>query len=242
MRAAGCWVLCTALACAGSAKPTTHPDHVEKPEEEVEASPTPLQTPTPTAQWAPEVPPKAPGLDAFRALDTPLQTTTDPEACAQITAIDIEKGRRRLVATCDSGERYEFPVGLGRLALGEKRETGDLHTPEGQYRVAEPPRSSPYHIFMLLDYPSREDAERALLDGRISQETYARVVAAHERGDVPPQDTELGGRIGIHGEGEEHQGDSAHKDWTFGCVALSDAAVEFLAFRTPVGTPVQIHP
>jgi lipoprotein-anchoring transpeptidase ErfK/SrfK len=35
---------------------------------------------------------------------------------------------------------------------------------------------------------------------------------------------------------------SRYFDWTNGCVALSDADVEFLAARVKAGTPVLIHP
>jgi murein L,D-transpeptidase YafK len=180
--------------------------------------------------------------DPFSALDAMLRSEPPRERCQRILWIEIEKRRRRLTATCDSGQRHEFPVALGRLAFGDKAVTGDLRTPEGFYRVAEPGRPSTFHIFMLLDYPSRDDAERALREGRISERTYARISLAHARGQLPPQDTELGGRIGLHGEGGEHQGMSAVRDWTLGCIALSDEHIEFLAERTPVGTSVQILP
>ena len=65
---------------------------------------------------------------------------------------------------------------------------------------------------------------------------------AHERGLPPPQDTPLGGHIGLHGEGEAHAGDSARVDWTYGCVAVTDAEIERIAERVAVGTPVWIHP
>jgi len=61
-------------------------------------------------------------------------------------------------------------------------------------------------------------------------------------GRLPPQDTPLGGAIGIHGEGEGRQGQSAAGDWTFGCIALRDADARFVAERVDVGTPVVILP
>jgi murein L,D-transpeptidase YafK len=200
--------------------------------------------PAAAAGIAAESPQPDPLADPFRALDVPDAAGLLPagERCSRVVAIAVEKRRRRLVATCEGGARLEFPAALGRRAFGSKDQAGDLRTPEGEYRVAESARDSAYHLFMLLDYPSRQDADRALLDDRISDRTYGRIATAHARGELPPQDTELGGRIGIHGEGAEHQGRSAREDWTFGCIALSDAHIEFLALRTETGTPVHIEP
>jgi lipoprotein-anchoring transpeptidase ErfK/SrfK len=38
------------------------------------------------------------------------------------------------------------------------------------------------------------------------------------------------------------EGDTAHIDWTMGCVALTDSDITFLAERAEVGTPVLILP
>jgi murein L,D-transpeptidase YafK len=166
--------------------------------------------------------------------------STDP--CLRIVRLAIDKSERRLSATCGNGSVKKFRVALGQLPLGHKREMHDLRTPEGFYRIAEPPRGSRFHVFMLLDYPSLSDADRALSNGDISPRTYLRIARAVARGELPPQDTLLGGMIGIHGEGSDHRGDSSRTDWTFGCIALSDADAEYLAFRVDVGTPVSIEP
>ena len=48
--------------------------------------------------------------------------------------------------------------------------------------------------------------------------------------------------LALHGEGERWRGDSADLDWTYGCVALGDEEIDFLAERVEVGTPVDIVP
>jgi murein L,D-transpeptidase YafK len=58
----------------------------------------------------------------------------------------------------------------------------------------------------------------------------------------PPADTALGGHLGFHGEGRRWRGDSRYLDWTYGCIALSDADVDFVAARSAIGTPVWIEP
>jgi hypothetical protein len=173
----------------------------------------------------------------------PLPPAAPPaDSCLSIVALSIDKSERRLWATCASGQVKTFRVALGQLPLGYKREMRDLRTPEGFYRIAEPPRGSRFHVFMLLDYPSLADADRALSNGDISPRTYLRIARAVARGEVPPQDTLLGGLIGIHGEGRDHQGESQSTDWTLGCIALSDSDAEYIAFRVDVGTPVKIEP
>lgn len=136
----------------------------------------------------------------------------------------------------------ELPVALGREAKGPKRSAGDARTPEGRYRISGPPRASRFHRFIPIDYPSLADADAARADARLSEAAYRRIAAAHARGEAPPSDTLLGGDLGFHGEGERWRGDSLHLDWTYGCIALSDSDIDFLAERSAVGTPVVILP
>jgi lipoprotein-anchoring transpeptidase ErfK/SrfK len=56
-----------------------------------------------------------------------------------------------------------------------------------------------------------------------------------KRKTAPPQYTQLGGLIYIHGNG-------AGKDWTWGCVALENADIKELYDAVSVGTPVKILP
>ena len=183
----------------------------------------------------------APGrADSFAVgLDDPPPETRE---CRRIVKIEIRKWDHVLRATCSEGHVREFKVALGRRPFGDKQRQGDMRTPEGYYRIAEPPRSSQFHVFMPIDYPSAVDADAALTRGDITPETYLSIVRAVLRDEMPPQHTALGGAIGLHGEGAEHQGWTRDRDWTFGCVALSDGDAAFLAARVEVGTAVWIRP
>jgi hypothetical protein len=86
------------------------------------------------------------------------------------------------------------------------------------------------------------DATAARADGRLSESDFERIAAAHRNRLPPPYDTPLGGDLGFHGEGERWKGDSPYLDWTYGCVAVADEEIEFLAARTEYGVPVWIHP
>lgn len=67
------------------------------------------------------------------------------------------------------------------------------------------------------------------------------ILAAHAAGRLPPQDTALGGWVGFHGEGENWRGD-LDLDWTDGCIAMRDDAIDWLAEHARRGTPVLVLP
>lgn len=162
--------------------------------------------------------------------------------CLRVLWIEVRKSERRLEAGCEGGARVDWTVALGRRPEGPKRAEGDLRTPEGTYRISGPARRSRFHRFLPIDYPSRADAERARAEGRLAPDELARIVAASERGHPPPADTPLGGHLGFHGEGPRWRGDSAHLDWTYGCIAMPDGRIDFLSERALPGTPVRILP
>ena len=165
-----------------------------------------------------------------------------PPACREVVRIEVWKQERTLKAYCKRGAVLEIDVAIGRNEVGHKLRSGDHKTPEGRYRIAAPARSGRYHLFIPIDYPSLEDAARALEAGRISSVDFDRIADAHRAGEPPPIDTGLGGDVGFHGEGERWRGDSRYHDWTYGCIALTDDDIERLSDRVTVGVPVLIHP
>jgi hypothetical protein len=160
--------------------------------------------------------------------------------CERIAALEVRKSERVLLAVCVGGRVLSYPIALSREP-GHKRARGDRRTPEGVYRVAAPARPSRFHRFLPIDYPSLADALAAYADGRISAEERDAIAHAHLEGRLPPQDTGLGGHLGFHGEGSRWRGD-LDLDWTEGCFALTDDAIEAVSARAPPGTPVEILP
>jgi hypothetical protein len=176
-----------------------------------------------------------PALQAGVSLpDTPI--------CPEIEHIEVRKSERRLVARCSPGPSFVMKIALGRQPLGPKTVKGDHRTPEGSYVVSGPAVRNRFHRFIPIDYPSRHDADVGLESGTISAAEHARIVARREHDRTPPQDTALGGELGLHGEGPRWRGESAELDWTFGCIAMRDHEIDFLAQRVRVGTPVWIVP
>jgi lipoprotein-anchoring transpeptidase ErfK/SrfK len=186
----------------------------------------------------PAEPPRAdlPGL-----LDAEISLADDPP-CPRIAHIEVRKRERRLVARCNPGPAVVMKVALGREPVGAKTSRGDHRTPEGTYVVSGPAQSTRFHRFIPIDYPSRRDADAALAAGAISATEHSRILARRAHDRPPPQDTALGGGLGLHGEGPRWRGESAEVDWTFGCIAVRDHEIDFLAQRVKVGTPVWIVP
>jgi murein L,D-transpeptidase YafK len=165
-----------------------------------------------------------------------------PTPCLRIGRLVAHKEERLLEIQCEGGFVFSVPAAFGRGDPGAKREAGDQRTPEGEYRISGTARASRFHRFVPIDYPSVADADAAFADGRISGADHARIVSAHGRGEMPPQDTALGGLLGLHGEGARWRGETRALDWTDGCIGLADRDVEFVAEHAAVGTPVEIRP
>jgi murein L,D-transpeptidase YafK len=171
----------------------------------------------------------------------PSPAVAPATACEHISLIVVRKRERRLRAYCEGGAAVEMTAALGRED-GPKRSAGDARTPEGRYRINGPARPSRFHRFVPIDYPGVADAEIARITGRLSKADYQRIIDAHRSGMPPPTDTWLGGYLGLHGEGRRWRGESRDLDWTYGCVGLADADIDFLAARSAIGTPVVIEP
>jgi hypothetical protein len=130
-------------------------------------------------------------------------------ACPRIAHIEVRKSERRLVARCNPGPALVMKIALGRQPVGPKTRKGDQRTPEGSYVVSGPATRNRFHRFIPIDYPSRHDADVGLESGTISAAEHARIVVRRSHDRPPPQDTALGGELGLHGEGPRWQGESA---------------------------------
>lgn len=133
-------------------------------------------------------------------------------------------------------------VALGSSGAGLKYRRGDNKTPVGVFRVGWINDHSRFQRFIGLDYPNLDYAGRALREHRIDRATYERIRMAWLNGHTPPQDTPLGGQIGIHGVGAGNpQVHGAGIDWTSGCVALDNRQIEVLRPWVKVGMRVEIR-
>ena len=145
--------------------------------------------------------------------------------------IVIRKAARRLDVMDDAGETvFSCPIALGASPVGPKERSGDGRTPEGAYFVCVKKRGK-YGPSLGVSYPNERDARNAGADGAL----LACIRERASRLERPPWGTFLGGEIYIHGGG-------ADRDWTAGCVALSDPDAETLYALVSPGTPILIEP
>ena len=148
----------------------------------------------------------------------------------------IIRKKQRVLEVYDGGKLVKtFKMVLGFAPTGDKEIEGDGKTPEGEFFVFTKNPASKFHLSLGLSYPSVDDARRGFEKGLITKAGRDEIVSAIDQKKMPPQKTPLGGEIYIHGGGTE-------RDWTWGCVALQNTAIEELFKAIPVGTKVTIVP
>jgi murein L,D-transpeptidase YafK len=139
-----------------------------------------------------------------------------------VDRVVIDKSDRTLKLLAGKEVFRTYFVALGAQPDGPKMQSGDQRTPEGVYSViARQPRSE-FHRGLLISYPNSDDVARAQSMG------------------VDP-----GGEIMIHGlpsgydwVGPRHR----RKDWTEGCIAVTNQEIDEIWQLVDIGTPVEIRP
>lgn len=121
----------------------------------------------------------------------------------------VDKLRRRVDVWVGGDRRASFVAELGSNGLRDKQYSGDKATPEGRYRVTEvrTPGRTKFYKALMLDYPNPSD---------LAQFRELKRAGQVPRGAGP------GSLIEIHGDG------GMGKDWTDGCVALTNADMDRL--------------
>ncbi|NOG32205.1 L,D-transpeptidase [Halomonas sp. TBZ9] len=151
----------------------------------------------------------------------------------QEATLSVYRGNSRL-------EHYA-PVSLGRSGAKTQRLRGSNVTPKGEFRINRFNYESQWHIFVGIDYPTPAHARMALKTGVYSQQDYDDYFDYYRRYGSPPQDTVLGGAIGVHGLGGADPEIHQQFHWTQGCVALTNAQIERFSQLIGIGTRVVIR-
>ncbi len=154
----------------------------------------------------------------------------------------VDRSEHRLYVKKNGHTLQSFKVALGSTRKA-KQYNGDRATPTGSYKVQLVRDSDTFHKFIQINYPNMNDAKRGLKKKLITKHQYQSILNAHTYGRMPPQNTELGGSIGIHGIGHEtDEKIEIHEmsDWTKGCIAIRNSEIEQLSRYIEVGTPIQI--
>ncbi|MQM37703.1 hypothetical protein KBTX_01705 [wastewater metagenome] len=150
---------------------------------------------------------------------------------------------RDLVEVRDGGRVVDVfeDISWGRGGVADLHLNGDDTTPTGDYRVTRIDRSSRFHVFIGLDYPTLEHLSRAYQRGVIDNARYRELREIAYDGRPLPQDTVLGGYIGLHGLGRADPEWHERFHWTEGCIALTDAQIDRLLGYIHEGSRVVIR-
>lgn len=146
--------------------------------------------------------------------------------------LEVKKGEQTL-------ERLEN-IAIGRNGAGFKQIRGDDITPLGTYKIGWINQKSSFYRFFGLSYPSVDNAHVALDKGLIDPLTFDAIVEAHQKKSIPPQNTRLGGQIGIHGLGRGDEKIHRTMNWTHGCIALTNGQIDRLSKWVDKEITVQI--
>lgn len=152
---------------------------------------------------------------AVPAVTEPMVTDI---SASQVNLVVLYKSTRQLVLFSDSTPLHTYTVKLGGEPVGDKQRFGDMRTPEGTYFIDRRNGNSAYHLSLGISYPNEEDRAEAAAMG------------------VDP-----GGDIFIHG-GPTRFWDRFKRDWTAGCIAVSDRDIEEIWALVQIGTPIVIVP
>ena len=140
----------------------------------------------------------------------------------QIDKIVVNKDKRELLVYSKGNLLKSYKIALGKNPVGDKQFEGDDKTPEGLYYINDKNPNSGYHKNLGVSYPNASDSVEA--------KSFNKPV---------------GGDIKIHGIrnymgiiGKFHN----LRDWTRGCIAVTDEEIDELYEHVPIGTPIQINP
>jgi murein L,D-transpeptidase YafK len=151
-----------------------------------------------------------------------LGIATQLRAEAKADRIIVHKKARTMELMHAGRMLKTYKIALGGEPVGPKTRQGDHRTPEGVYVIDSRNAQSKFHRSLHISYPSASDRERARKLG------------------LPP-----GGDVFIHGLpngygwiGAGHRA----RDWTDGCIAVTDQEIEEIWSLVANGTPVEIRP
>jgi len=178
--------------------------------------------------------PSLPEVD-FNPKDTIKGKSYKTQECRQEMAIGddiIAEGRVDEIIIYKSQRKMDLyrngivvdtlSVSLGRNPEGHKEKRGDYRTPEGQYWIKRKLCSQKYYRSLCISYPREEDVKKANAKG------------------VNP-----GGDITIHAQptwNASGVGDTYtfSKDWTQGCIAVSNRDMQRLWYAVREGVSITI--
>ena len=143
-------------------------------------------------------------------------------AASPIERVVVKKSEGILQLMAGEQVIRQYPIYLGGSPVGHKRHQGDKRTPEGRYLLHERKPKSRFYRALRISYPNKADR-----------------MAAEAAGKSP------GGDIMIHGMPPLEKRNLLMfdgRDWTDGCIAISNPHMREVWNLVDLGTPIEILP
>ena len=134
----------------------------------------------------------------------------------EVTSIQVHKADRKMYLIHNGRLLESYDIALGFAPEGHKQFEGDGKTPEGTYFITHKNPRSEFHLSLGISYPNVNDRAFAEAAGK------------------PP-----GGDIFIHGGPNRKVN---RRDWTAGCIAVTDKEMEVIYSMIRPGTVIHILP
>lgn len=130
------------------------------------------------------------------------------------------KKSERVMDLYASGEHVKrYDIALGFAPTGHKQFEGDGKTPEGRYYIYGKNPNSQFYRSLGISYPRPQDYQFAKQFNRSP-----------------------GGEIFIHGEPNTAQERARGRDWTAGCIAVSDQEIQEIYDSVKIRAIIDILP
>lgn len=147
-----------------------------------------------------------------------------PPPVRYVDEVVVKKGERKLQLIKANAVYREYKVALGGNPRGHKVQEGDERTPEGEYILDWRNPNSSYHKSIHISYPNAMDQ-----------------AVARSLGVKP------GGMVMIHGRpnwltSARVAREYDYRDWTNGCIAVTNAEMDEIWSLVRDGTPIRILP
>lgn len=143
-----------------------------------------------------------------------------------ITSVKVYKAKRQLILLHQQKKIKTYPMRLGFNPIGHKTQEGDGKTPEGHYILDWRNPKSVFYKSLHISYPNQADLAQAKARG-----------------------VDVGGDVMIHGSAgaktaklPEMMDYMPKKDWTWGCIAVSNHMMDEIWNLVDNGTPIEILP
>jgi murein L,D-transpeptidase YafK len=160
----------------------------------------------------------ADSLGSSTSTVVPGPTGTMPKADHVI----VHKSERKMLLMHGDSILRTYKISLGLNPIGHKERAGDFRTPEGLYRLTRRNPRSDYFLSIQVSYPNQADLKHARLNGWDS-----------------------GGAIMIHGRPNQLKHTPAYyanRDWTDGCIAVSNSDMLEIWLLLEDNAPIEILP